>query len=144
MQFSFAEDSDAVGIFARNHCMSCSAVTLSAIIARILYPLIHLRTENFGKRAAFWSRYVRLANVPTPMMSFLRAKFQDTNWSFLFLGGAGEQEQDSAVYRDEYPLAHKVIPSIADIVAAAAEAAVPAPAATAVRPGQLAVAWHER
>ena len=47
---------------------------------------------NASARIAFWRSQVSWADVPFPLMSFLQAKFGNTNWRYVFLQGSLNHE----------------------------------------------------
>ena len=71
---------DAVRIFARDHNISEAALSLSAVIARLLYPFFFITPANACDRVAFWREFVRRGDIPEPMMAFLKTRFSSTNW----------------------------------------------------------------
>ena len=81
-------------ILATHHDVSEAAFYLSADIAKVLYPFLCMKAVNAHARVAFWREYVLWADVPLPLMSFLEAKFGDTNWRFVFLRGSHDQVSD--------------------------------------------------
>ena len=86
-------DDDIVKILRTYHDVSESANSLSADIAKVLYPFLCINAVSYDVRLAFWREHVSWADVPLPLMSFLRAKFCDTNWRFVFLKGSEEFSQ---------------------------------------------------
>ena len=83
-------DEGMISILATTHDITEAAVSLSADIAKVLYPFLCIKAVNANARVAFWREFASWADVPLPLMSFLQAKFGDTNWRFVFLRGLND------------------------------------------------------
>ena len=81
MKRTYEPHDDFLNVLVLHHDISEAAVSLSADIARVLYPLLSLEENN---RVAFWRAHLSWDDVPFPLMSFLHAKFSNTNWCFIF------------------------------------------------------------
>ena len=90
-----------IHILATHHDVSEAAVSLSADIANVLYPFLRINAVNANARVAFWRKYVSWADVPLPLMSFLQAKFRDTNWHYVFPGSCDHVSAKKETYRSK-------------------------------------------
>ena len=85
MKETYEHDDPALHIFSRTHDSCVTAVTLSADIAKVLYPLVCIKQVNASDRIAFWREHVHWEDVPYPLLCFLQTAFADTNWRFVFM-----------------------------------------------------------
>ena len=102
MQHTYEANDDAVGISARDHDICEAAVALPADIARVLYPFLFIKAEKADVRVAFWRKLVLWGDVPQPLLTFLEAKFGDTNWDFVFLHGENKRKSDDEKIKRSY------------------------------------------
>ena len=86
-------DRNALQILARGHDVTESSVTLSADVARVLYPLCQITSSGLHSRVAFWRKFTCWEDVPLPLMAFLETEFHGTNWSYVFLPSQTKTEQ---------------------------------------------------
>ena len=85
--FDNEDDAAAIGILQTGHDISVAAVSLSADIAKVLYPLIAISPVQATGRFAFWRGRVSRKDVPLPLLLFLDARFPNTDWKNVFMRG---------------------------------------------------------
>ena len=59
--------------FAMDHDISEAAVTLSADIARVLYPLSYNSPKTTDAKLNVWKNFTTWSSIPFPLLSFLKA-----------------------------------------------------------------------
>ena len=108
------------------HDTTKAAMHLSADIAKALYSFVYTATGQYGKPLCWWRRCVPHADVPWPLLAFLKEFFPDTDWDEIIVGDGVPVVKVDWTSRERLP--RQVASSSSGVDAAVAVAPLPAPA----------------